>query len=226
MSVAAHLKIRLEDYDERVRTFIPGYDHLINAAAAACGTALQRVRRPTIVDLGTGTGALAARCLEALPSAAIVGVDADPEILKVAAKRFARRRAEVAFVCGDLTRTPLPPANAVVASLALHHIPTPARKRAFYKRCFAALQAGGVVVSADCHPSSVDALAAKQAQGWVAHLRQTYSAAETRRFLTAWAAEDTYTTLEEELAVIQGAGFAVDVAWRRSGFAVVIGAKP
>jgi hypothetical protein len=32
-------------------------------------------------------------------------------------------------------------------------------------------------------------------------------------------------TLEEELAIMQGAGFAVDVAWRRLGFAVVVGVK-
>jgi tRNA (cmo5U34)-methyltransferase len=226
MSVATHLKIRVEDFDERVRTIIPGYEDLLSAAAAACGVALHHVRRPTIVDLGVGTGALAARCLEALPSATIVGVDADPEILRLAEKRFARRRQRVVLVCGDLTRTPIPPTDAVVSTLALHHIPTPARKRAFYRRCFTALGAGGVVVSGDCHPSSVEALAARQAQGWIAHLRQSYSPAETRRLFKAWAGEDTYTTLEEELAIIQGAGFAVDVSWRRSGFAVVLGVKP
>ncbi len=117
MSVATHLKIRLEDYDQRVRTFIPGYEDMLNATAATCGTALRHVRRPTIVDLGTGTGALAARCLEALPSATIVGVDADPEILRVAKKRFSRRRKPVVLICGDLLRTPLPPVDAVVATL-------------------------------------------------------------------------------------------------------------
>jgi tRNA (cmo5U34)-methyltransferase len=226
MSVAAHLKIRVEEYDQRVRTFIPGYEHLLNAAAAACGTALRGTRRPTIVDLGTGTGALAARCLEAIPLAALAGVDTDPEMLRLATRRFSRRRDGVTLVCGDLTRTPIPPVDAVVAALSLHHIPTPARKRAFYKRCFAALQPGGVVVSGDCHPSSVAALAAQQMQGWVSHLRQSYSAAETRGFFKAWADEDTYMTLEEELAILQSAGFAVDVSWRRSGFAVVVGVKP
>lgn len=226
MSVAAHLKIRVEDYDERVRTFIPGYENLLNAAAAACGTALRGIRRPTILDLGTGTGALAAGCLEAMPSATIAGVDTDPEMLRIATRRFSRRRRPVTLVCGDLTHTPIPPVDAVVATLALHHIPTPVRKRAFYKRCFAALHPGGVVVSGDCHPSSVAALAARQMQGWISHLRQSYSAGETRRFFTAWAEEDTYMTLEEELAILQSAGFAVDVAWRRSGFAVVLGVKP
>jgi trans-aconitate methyltransferase len=225
MSVAAHLKIRLEDYDHRVRTFIPGYEHMLNAAAAVCGVALAGVRRPVIVDLGVGTGALAERCLEVLPTASIVGVDNDPEILQVAMKRLARRRAPTTLVCGDLAHVSLPPADAVVATLALHHIETPSRKRTLYRRCFSALRRGGVVISGDCHPSSVETMASRQMRGWISHLRQSYSAAETRRFFEAWALEDTYTTLEEECGIMQASGFAVDVAWRRGGFAVVVGSK-
>jgi len=225
MSVADHLQIDLADYEHRVRTFIPGYDHLVNAAAAACAVALARVRRPVIVDLGVGTGTLAARCLDALPAASVVGIDNDPGMLQAAMKRFARRRGAVTLVRGDLARIPLPPADAIVATLTLHHVDSPAKKRALYRRCFAALSSGGVVVSGDCHPSSVEAIAARQAQGWVSHLRQSYSAAETRRFLKAWEAEDTYMTLEDELAIVQGAGFAVDVTWRRNGFAVIVGSK-
>jgi trans-aconitate methyltransferase len=225
MSVAAHLNIRLEDYDHRVRTFIPGYDHLLNATAVACAASLGHVRRPVIVDLGVGTGALAARCLDAMPAATIVGVDSDPEVLRVAMKRFARRPNPVTLVCGDLAKTPIPPADAVVATLALHHIATPALKRSFYKKCFASLNEGGVVTSGDFHPSGVNALAEFQMQGWVSHLLQSYSAVETRRFLRAWAREDTYMRLEEELGIAQSVGFRVDVTWRRAGFAVIIGVK-
>jgi tRNA (cmo5U34)-methyltransferase len=225
MSVASHLNIRIEDYDQRVRTFIPGYEHMLNAAAAACGVALAGTKRPVIVDLGVGTGALSDRCLQAVPGATIVGVDNDPDILAAAMRRFARRRSPVTLVRGDLARVAIPPADAVVATLALHHIHTPARKRTIYKRCFAALRPGGVVISGDCHPSSLQTVAARQMDGWISHLRQSYTAAETRRFFEAWASEDTYMTLEEELAIMQGAGFAVDVTWRRSGFAVVVGGK-
>lgn len=225
MSVAAHLKIRLEDYDKRVRTFVPGYEHMLNAAAAACGVALAHVKRPVIVDLGVGTGALAARCLEALPNASVVGVDSDPEVLQVAMKRFSRRPHVVTLVPGDLAEVRFPAADAVVATLALHHIATPQKKRALYKRCFAALPPGGVVVSGDFHPSAVEALATRQVQGWTSHMRQTYSAAETRALFAAWAKEDTYMTLEAEMAIMQAAGLSVDVTWRRGGFAVLAGVK-
>ena len=225
MSVADHLKIRLADFDRLIKTFIPGYDHMLNAAAAACGTAVEHVKAPVIVDLGVGTGALAARCLEASPNASIVGIDSDPEILRSAIKRFARAQSPVTLVCGDIHHTKLPKADAFVSTLTLHHIGVPASKRAFYKKCYAALNEGGVMVSGDFNPSPVSAIAERQMLGWISHLRQSYTPAETKRFLGAWAEEDTYMTLEEELGIMQAAGFRVDVAWRRTGFAVVVGVK-
>ena len=65
MGVASHLHIRLEEYDSRIRTFIPGYEDMIAAAAQAL--AALDVPAPHVVDLGTGTGALAAACLRVRP---------------------------------------------------------------------------------------------------------------------------------------------------------------
>jgi ubiquinone/menaquinone biosynthesis C-methylase UbiE len=226
MSVASHLKIKLKDYDRRVRTFIPAYEELLDAAAEACATALGGIRRPTIVDLGIGTGALASRCLDRVPHAAIVGIDNDPEILRVAMRRLSRRGALVTLIRGDFARTAMPSAHAVVATLALHHLHTGRTKQAFYRRCADVLCDGGAIVTGDCHPSSMAWLARQQMESWRSHMRKTYSAAETRRFLRAWSDEDTYMTLEAELRMMRKAGFAADVVWRRGAFAVLVGRKP
>ena len=45
MSVASHLHIRLDEYDARIRTFIPRYDEMIEAAAGTLGVLEQA--RPT-----------------------------------------------------------------------------------------------------------------------------------------------------------------------------------
>jgi SAM-dependent methyltransferase len=225
MSVAAHLGIQLEDYDRRVRTFIPGYEDMLAAVAAACATALRGVRRPTVVDLGIGTGALSARCLDAVPSLAIVGIDNDPAMLGVAMRRFSRRKAPVTLIRGDFRRTPLPPAHAAVGTLALHHLRTPRIKGAFYRRLADELGEGGLILTGDCHPSSIARLAAGQMDAWVSHMRRSYSDAETHEFFRAWADEDTYVPLEAEMAMMQKAGFAVDVAWRQGAFAVIVGRR-
>jgi len=76
VSVASHLGIRLEEYDARIRTFIPDYDTMLEVAGSLVPP---RTRR--ILDLGIGTGALSAQCLRQAPGARIVGIDADPEVL-------------------------------------------------------------------------------------------------------------------------------------------------
>jgi hypothetical protein len=176
--VAAHLGIRLREYDARIRTFIPRYEDMLDAAAAA----LRALRRtdPLIVDLGTGSGALAARC---------------------------------------------PRCDAITASFALHHVRTRRRKAALYARCHAALRSGGLLVTADCCTASHPRLRSIDRAAWQAHLERSYTRRRAAAFLRAWADEDVYFTLEEEIALLRSAGFAVDVPWRRDSFAVVVAAK-
>src|SRR5439155_7314190 len=112
MGVAAHLGIDLVEYDARIRTFIPDYDLMLDVAARAIPH-----RARTIVDLGIGTGALAARCRAHASDAHVVGIDSDGEILRIAAERIP---TAATFVRGSFLRTRLPPADAVVPSFALH----------------------------------------------------------------------------------------------------------
>src|SRR5438128_10592208 len=108
VSVATHLGIRLTEYDQRIRTFIPHYEEMLDAAAAAVGTGPR-----TIVDLGIGTGALAARCLTGARRASVIGIDADRDILSLAARRLGTRAR---LTWGTFFRAPLPHADAIVAS--------------------------------------------------------------------------------------------------------------
>jgi len=214
MSVASHLGIEIAEYDQRIRTFIPAYEKMLDAAADAVDT-----RARTIVELGVGTGALAARCLKRVPKASVVGIDADAGILALAGRRLGRRatlRSE------DFVRASLPPADAVVASFALHHVRTRGAKARLYQRVRAALRPGGLFISADCHPAADPARAASQRDAWKTHLRASYDAGKAESLLRAWGREDVYVPLDEELALLKRAGFSVDVAWRRGAFAVIV----
>jgi ubiquinone/menaquinone biosynthesis C-methylase UbiE len=221
MAVASHLGIRLDEYDERIRTFIPGYEAMLDAAAEAAATA--PVETPHIVDLGTGTGALTRRVLLRVPSARMTGIDADADILSLAAERLKDLPAVPSFVTGDFTNVPLPACDGLVASLALHHIRTADAKRLFYRRCHAALPRGGVLVSADCCPATDPRLEADQFGVWRRHLRQTYSETETDGYFAAWADEDVYFALADELSMLGEAGFATEVVWRAGPMAVILG---
>lgn len=214
MSVARHLGIRLEEYDARIRTFIPDYDTMLDVAAS-----LVPRRTRTIVDLGVGTGALASRCLRHAPRARVVGIDADAEVLTLASRRIGRRLTAVA---GSFLRTPLPRCDLVAASFALHHVRTRAAKAALYQRVRAALATGGRLIVVDCQPAVDRALRLVQREAWLAHLAESYPRAKARRLLAAWAREDVYVPLELEIALMGRSGLRAEVVWRRGAFAVIV----
>lgn len=217
MGVASHLGIKLSEYDARIRAFIPQYEEMLETAA---GAVPRRAR--SIVDLGTGTGALASRCLRQAPQARLLGIDADTQILELAKRRLGERAQLLWSNFGDM---PLPACDAVVASLALHHIPTPAMKRRVYQRICSALRRGGVFISADCHPAANPRLAREQRQQWKAHLLASYTRKEATALFAAWAREDTYMPLETEIELLRSSGLKPEVLWRKGMFAVLLGLR-
>jgi SAM-dependent methyltransferase len=221
MGAASHLGINLRDYDARIRTFIPGYEQLLGIASAVLAATVP-ARSPLIVDLGTGTGALAERCLRARPRARVVGVDEDEGMLAAAANRLRRQFTRLQ---GSFETVDLPGCDAMTACLALHHIPTPARRLRLFRRIHRTLRRNGVLIIADCYLSSDSRLRASDRAFWLAHLEASYTSAQARGYLRAWAKEDVYAPLRGEMAHLERAGFSVDVPFRRGPFAVIVAAK-
>ena len=224
MSVASHLSFSPAKYDARIRSLIPLYDELIAEVARALGHAGRPVK--TVVDLGIGTGALARACLEAAPGARVWGIDADQDMMAIARSRLGRLSRRATMKTGSFLDEALPPCDAIVASYALHHIRTTRAKLAFYRRCYRALRPGGVLINGDCAPATTPRGFARDLDFWFAHLGKTFGGrAGGRRVYESWADEDTYVPLAEEVRLLQRAGFAVDVPWRRSPFAVIVGCR-
>jgi SAM-dependent methyltransferase len=224
MSVASHLALSPAKYDARIRSLIPLYDELIAEVARALGHAARPVR--TVVDLGIGTGALARACLERTSGARVWGIDADADMMAIARARLGRLSRRVTMTTGSFLDEPLPACDAIVASYSLHHIRTPRAKLAFYRRCYRALRPGGVLVNGDCAPASTRRGFTRDLDVWFAHLGKTFgSRAQGRRVYESWAEEDTYLPLADEIRLLQRAGFAVDVPWRRSPFAVIVASR-
>ena len=220
MGVAAHLGIKLNEYDAVIRTLIPHYEELIDNAAEAVRTLAKA--SPTVVDLGTGTGALAAKILAVRPKARVFGIDEDPGMLAMAHKRMPSR---LFTQIGNFESEPIPECDIVSASFALHHIRTAPRKLAVYRKARRALKRGGMLVSADCFLAADPKLRRRNRDAWLQHLQKKYSRAKSASFLRAWAKEDVYFSLEQELGWLDAAGFKTDVVYRRDSFATVVGIR-
>jgi SAM-dependent methyltransferase len=98
-----------------------------------------------VLDLSTGDGDTLARVLERFPHASGIGVDLNPEMLRLAHERF-DGDDRVQVLTHDL-EAPLPPSfgrfDLVVSSFAIHHC-APTRQESLYREVFGLLEPGGL----------------------------------------------------------------------------------
>ena len=220
-SVRRHLRVEIEAYDRSIRAFIPAYEEMLERAARAVAEA----RPGRVIDLGAGTGALAEAVLRRCEEAAVELIDADAEMLDQARERLAPFASRVIYSVRPF-QGPLPACDAVVASLALHHVPTLAEKREIFGAIHAALPPGGVFINADAAMPADPAARQADYETWAAHLvSRGIEEAQAWRHFEEWSGEDTYFPLEEELAALEEAGFDAVCLWRAVPQALVRAVK-
>jgi tRNA (cmo5U34)-methyltransferase len=218
-SVKRHLDVDAQGYDAQIRRFIPHYEDLLQTGVQLLGALVAPTAH--VLDLGGGTGALSAAVLEGLPRARVTVLDVDTEMLAEARTRLAGYGERVAFQEGSFL-DPLPAADAVVASLALHHVHDLEAKTGVYRAIHAALPPGGVLLNLDAAVTEDDRLNALIYDRWVAHMGEHgIGEDEARGHFAAWADEDRYFPLDAELAALRAAGYAeVECFWRRGPSAI------
>ena len=134
-----------QDYDAQREYVIPEMRQYYAAAVWAMET---KTLRPSILDVGAGTGLLSAFVLDKFPDARLTLMDISENMLDEARKRFATRPDTEYIVC-DYSRSELGGLYDLVCSaLSIHHL-VPEDKRRLFGRIFCALKPGGIFVNAD-----------------------------------------------------------------------------
>ena len=209
------------DYDALRRRLVPAFDEFYGAALEALTLATRPVAR--VLDLGAGTGLLAAMVARAQPDAELVLLDGAGGMLVQARERLGDRASYVTADLGD----PLPegPWDAVISALAVHHLDD-AGKRDLFARVHDALAPGGMFVNAEqiLGPTpELDAVYLRRHHEQA--LALGVSAAEWEATLGRMS-HDRCATVADQLRWLQDAGFTeVDAPWRAGRFAVLAGRR-
>jgi ubiquinone/menaquinone biosynthesis C-methylase UbiE len=101
-----------------------------------------------VVDVGCGTGSLSIPVAARVPSARVIGVDGDPEVLAMAREKPGADAVEWFEGLADSLPVKDGEADVVLTSLVLHHLPL-AVKRGMLGEAHRALRRGGRLIVAD-----------------------------------------------------------------------------
>ncbi len=141
-----HFNKAANDFDKSANNTIPKYNEMLDALINAIP---DNKENPKILDLGCGTGNITLKILERFPNAEITCLDLSDKMIEIAKDKL-KEYDNVNFIIGDFTEYKFEKTyDAIVSSLALHHIPTDEEKQSMYQDIYNALTINGVFYNAD-----------------------------------------------------------------------------
>jgi len=219
-SIRNDFHVRSDVYDADIIRLVPGYKDMLQAAIDSLP--FDDGSSPSVVDLGTGTGALSHRLLDRFPQARLMCVDMTEGMLDKARERFAHYPS-VSYVLKDFYDLVIPPGqDAVIASLSLHHLITDDDKRSFYRKVHGSLREGGVFVNADAVLSSDPWVEALYKRKWREFMSLSLDGKGVEEVMERHQREDSLPVLSAQLKWLDEVGFSkTDIIWKNYMGAVV-----
>jgi tRNA (cmo5U34)-methyltransferase len=223
--IKRHFEGEAQEFDRIILTLIPHYATMVRALVEAIPFARSMALR--VIDLGCGTGAVAAQILESFPNAQVTCLDLAENMIAIARARLAHFPL-VDYVAADFRAFDFcAKYDVVVSSLALHHLVTDEDKQNFYRRIYESLTSGGVFYNADVVLASNDFLQAVYMNEWRRFMGKKVPEDEIEgKWIPKYQEEDRPAKLIDQLKWMEGIGFAdVDVLWKYYNFAVYGGVR-
>ncbi|MCL6614297.1 MAG: class I SAM-dependent methyltransferase [Firmicutes bacterium] len=224
--IKRHFEEEAEEFDGLIRKLIPYYSEMVEALVEALPW--ERDREIRVIDLGCGTGTLALRVKERFPKARITCLDLAENMIRLARMKLGRFGNEITYQVGDFYHFQFTTEyDAVVSSLALHHLVTDDDKRRFYAQIYECLSEGGVFFNADVVLGTSERLQGVYMGKWREYMARKMPVFEIEgKWVPKYYEEDRPAVLMEQLKWLESLGFRdVDVIWKYYNFAVYGGMK-
>ncbi|MDO5826200.1 MAG: 16S rRNA (cytosine(1402)-N(4))-methyltransferase [Methanosphaera sp. rholeuAM130] len=214
-----HFDDEAEGFDNAINKNIPRYDEMIEVLVNAIPNDKKDLR---VLDLGCGTGNITLKLLERFPKARVTCLDLSKNMLELAKKKLSDYDS-IEYVLGDFTIIDIiDNYDAVISSLALHHIASDEAKLEMYRHIYDALNDGGVFYNADVTLASTE-YHEKMNQSIFDEFMENngYSPEEIENHRLKRKANDLPITLTKHLRFLEEVGFKnVDVIWKYYATAV------
>lgn len=222
--IKQHFEEEAKEFDQIILRLIPFYEEMINALVLAIP--FKKASPIKVIDLGCGTGTVARRIKEEFPNARITCLDLAENMIKMAKIKM-QGHDDIAYVVADFCDFEFDKYDAVVSSLALHHLVTDEDKKQFYKKVFDGLSDGGVFYNADVILGSSDYLEKVYMSKWREFMSRNVSLEEIEeKWIPKHYEEDRPARLIDHLKWLEDVGFVdIDVIWKYYKGAVYGGAK-
>ncbi|MEZ4657668.1 MAG: methyltransferase domain-containing protein [Caldilineaceae bacterium] len=213
-----------QTYDQTRRQYIPCFDDFYGTALACIPT--DRGDSLRVLDLGAGTGLLAALVAQAFPQAHITLADISEAMLAQAAARFGDHSERIRYVVLDYAAEPIAGIyDVVISALSLHHTPGPQLKAVFQK-IYAALAANGCFINADQVLGPTPAIEQRYEEIWQRQVRDLGCSQADLAIAIVRMKADRTSPLHDQLAWLEEAGFQEVNCWYKNyRFAVYSGQK-
>ena len=177
------------------------------------------------LDLGAGTGLLAALVKQAFPNAAVHLTDASEAMLAQARIRFRGTPAVSYAVLDHLALAAVEEYDVVVSALSVHHLPHD-QKHDLYGKIHRALRPGGRFIHADQVLGPTPEQETVYQAAWLAHARDKGISADALAQAMERISHDVNAPLADQLQWLSDAGFEQIDCWFKSfRFAVFGGTK-
>lgn len=223
--VKKHFEEEASEFDNIILKLVPHYTQMIDALVSAIP--FKNTDSINIIDLGCGTGYVSMNIKERFPNSKLTCLDFAENMIAQAKIRMSKYR-NVNFILEDIRKFEFDKKyDAVVSSLALHHLETKKDKIKFYKKIFDALEPEGVFYNSDIILGSNETLHELYVSKWKEFMAKSLPGDEIE---DTWMAkhhrEDRPEVLLDQISWLKDIGFKqIDIVWKYYNFAVYGGTK-
>lgn len=224
--IKKHFEEEAKEFDDIINKIIPFYNEMLEALILTLPyTETQKIR---VADLGCGTGTIAKMILKRYPNSTLTCVDLAVKMITRAKVKLARYK-NIKYIVADFHNFNFSRKyDAVVTSLALHHLRDDQEKKKFFKKIFDALNKNGVFYNADVVLGSNETLQNLYMNKWKELMQRKLSQSEVENvWCPKYEDEDRPAKIIDQIKWLEEIGFKkTDIIWKYYNFAVYGGVKP